>query len=186
MQHLQKLHEVHFNPNVNLVVNIVFGVVSVSALMVSFVLCNDVYGAGPAFVAVTGSLALCSFSGQKMCAWWDLGATQAATFFGSVLLARPTVRSLTTRWRSDSSACPLTHLFTRRLVCCLNLPAAYPRLPSSLTHSRAGPSLWSLAHVCISMPFLSLLLRLPQRPAPSRTWPANHQVLRCQEAVAQL
>jgi len=69
MQHLSVLHE-----------NVVIGKILLAALtalgscvlVTSFVLCGDVYGGGPAFVAFSNGVAVCSFVGWH---WYVAVAT---------------------------------------------------------------------------------------------------------------
>ena len=61
---MQQLQVINDNPVVNMISLVILSCLAGSILIVSFVLCGDIYGAGPAFVAVTGAFALCAFSGH--------------------------------------------------------------------------------------------------------------------------
>ena len=68
---LQPLTAIHDNPLINMVTLIIMSVVSGCVLVSAFVICGDVYGAGPAFVAVTGGLGACAFCGHLWCVLVD-------------------------------------------------------------------------------------------------------------------
>ncbi len=50
------------NRMVNMGILVTLAVFSLCILIIAFVLCGDIYGAGPAFVAVTNGLALCGYA----------------------------------------------------------------------------------------------------------------------------
>lgn len=64
MSFLQGLSTIHENPKIYLGCLVGYSALSLSALIIGFILCSDVYGPGPAFVAVTFGLGLCAFAGH--------------------------------------------------------------------------------------------------------------------------